>query len=316
MIGIRKFIKAEFKRSNAKAFLFFLFFATILWLLLQFSKTYTEIIDVSITYNNYPKDKLIEEKGSNISLEVEQNGFQLAWINLFKHNINVDLSDLPVDSSALKLDITDYKLELSRKLSLDMTQTNFLDKEILIPFDLKSTKRVPIISRIKANYAPGFSSETPPVINPDSVTISGPSSILDTIPSVFTENVTEKGIDRNMTSRVKLEEIDPKVTLYEKEIDWRVEVQKFTEGKVKVPLSVINLPPNVDLSLFPANVEVTYMVSVEKYDLVKIDDFKLICDYNEISEDQNFFIVKLQKKPDFIKNVMISPKKAHYIIKK
>lgn len=316
MSKLRKVLQAEFKRANAKVFLFFLIFSMVLWLLLQFSKTYTEVLEVPITYEEYPKDKLIEDGGDKIRMEVEQNGFQLAWFNFFKPNVIVNLSELPADSVALYYNLLEHRAELGRRLSIDMTKAEFLDKQLKIPYNLKSVKKVPIDSRVKINYAPGYSSETPPTLTPDSVTISGPKAILDSITEVSTEAALKSNISKNLTTSIKLKSLDPAVTLYDDNVQLRLEVQKFTEQKMSIPLTLVNAPQGASINLFPPTIEITFMVSVEKYDLVKTQDFEVICDYSEISDDQNFFIPQLKASPDFVKNVILSPKKIHYLIKR
>lgn len=311
-----KILKSEFKRANAKVFLFFLIFSTVLWLLLQFSKTYTEIVEIPLAFGAFPKDKLIEDKGDKLRLEVEQNGFQLAWFSFFKPTVPVDLSELPADSTALYYNLQEHRAELARKLPIDITRAVFLDKSIVIPYDLKSTKRVPISSAVKFEYEPGYSSETPPVFAPDSVTISGPKNILDSITQVSTATVTKKGINKDLTSTVQLKSVDPKVTLYDESVQLRLRVQKFTEQQLEIPLTLINAPARTNINLFPASIKITFMVSVKKYELVKPQDFIAVCDYLELSDDQNFFIPVLREHPDFVKNIMLSPKKIHYLIKR
>lgn len=313
---LKKIIKSEFKRSNAKAFFFFLVFSSILWLLVQFSKTYTEVVEIPLQFVEYPKDKLIETKTDNLRVEVEQNGFQLAWLNFFKPSMKVNLSDLPADSSYLVYNLPEHRMEIARKLSLDIIHANFLDTEVRIPYETKSIKRVPVISKVEVNYAPGYSSESKGVIVPDSVTISGPSSVLDTIMHISTVSAVKRRVDKNLASKVKLEKIDPKVAFYEDAVEFQLEVQKFTERKMKIPLTAVNAPTGVTINLFPTVVEITFMISVEKYELVKPIDFNIVCDFSEISEEQDFFIPKVETQPDFIKNISISPRKVHYIIKR
>ncbi len=313
---LKKIIKSEFKRSNAKAFFFFLVFSSILWLLVQFSKTYTEVVEIPLQFVEYPKDKLIVPKAENIRVEVEQNGFQLAWLNFFKPSMKVNLSDLPADSSSLVYNLPEHRMELARKLSLDIIHADFLDTEIRIPYETKSIKRVPVVSKVQVNYAPGYSSENKGIVVPDSVTISGPSSVLDTITHISTVSTVKKKVDKNLVSKVKLQKIDPKVAFYEDAVEFQLEVQKFTERKMKIPLTVVNAPTGVTLNLFPTTVEVTFMISVEKYELIKPIDFTIVCDFSEISEEQDFFIPQIETQPDFIKNATLSPRKIHYIIKR
>src|SRR5699024_341230 len=169
---IKKIIKSEFKKANFKSFLFFLLFSSVIWLIVQFSQQYTEILEIPVKYENFPQDKLITEKESTLEIRVQQSGFQLAWFNLFTHKVKLDLSELPADSSYLKYNLLENHYDLVRNLPIDLNKAEFLEKEILIPFQMKSVKKVPVIPEIQIKYAPGFSSEKKLTLLTDSIQIS------------------------------------------------------------------------------------------------------------------------------------------------
>src|SRR5690625_7765721 len=81
---LKEFFKSEFKKANVKSFLFFLIFSSLIWLIVQFSQQYTEILEIPIKYQNFPQDKLIEEEENHLEIRVQQTGFQLAWLKIFK----------------------------------------------------------------------------------------------------------------------------------------------------------------------------------------------------------------------------------------
>lgn len=313
---LKKIIQSEFRRSNVKVFLFFLAFSGILWLLVQFSKTYTYVVDIPVKFENYPKDKLIEKKGDKLSIQLEQSGFQLAWLKFANPEIALDLSELPAEEDELVYSIPEHRSEWSKKIPIDLNRIDFLNKEIKIPFQLKSVKKVPVISRVNVSYAPGYSSEDTPVLQPDSIQISGSKEILDTVQAVYTREVNLKQIDKNITQPVKLDHSSGQFTLYQEEVNYQLPVEKFTERTFEIPLEMVNVPANTEVVLFPPTVSVTFMVSIRRYNQIKEEDLKVVCDYKEILEDQNFFIPQLTKQPSWIKNTNVSPKKIQYIVKK
>ena len=69
---------------------------------------------------------------------------------------------------------------------------------------------------------------------------------------------------------------------YETKISYEIEVAKFTEGRVKVAIEIINVPNNVSVSIFPKEVYVTAKLRLGniwrinkmycyKYNIVMID---------------------------------------------
>lgn len=313
---IIKIIRAEFKKSNVKSFLFFLGFSSVIWLLVQFSRTYNEVLTVPVSFENYPKDKLIEKEGDNLDIRVEQNGFQIAWFKLFRPQVSIDIEDLPQDSTYFVYKIKDHQAELNRKFPMDINKVDFLNTEIRIPFQFKKEKKLPIVSNVKIQYAPGYSSEETLEFDPDSVMVSGKEKVIDTLTKVYTKKLTLKNVKKTLEGEVELDDFDTAITLYEEKVAYNLPVEKFTERQLTIPLTVINVPPGEVVNLYPPSVDVRFKVSLERFKQIQSIDFQLVVDYNDISEDNSFVIPKITKSPRIIKGIDISPRKVQYVIRK
>jgi|SRR5690625_358626 len=312
---IKNLIKSEFKKNNAKSFLFFLIFSSIIWLIVQFSQQYTQILEIPVEYENFPQDKLIETKGDQLEIRVQQTGFQLAWLRLFKPTVKIDLSKLPADSSYLKYNLLENYYDLSKSIPIDMNKAEFLEKDILIPFHKKNTKKVPVIAQKDITYAPGYSSEEHLVLLTDSIYISGTGSDLDSISQVYTKPIKLRDVNTDILEKIQLERPD-EINLYQDEIYYRLEVEKFTERQMEVPVEVINAPPGTEINLYPSSVEITFKISLARYHQIDAMDFKVVCDFKELREDQKFFIPQIIEKPESVQAVFMSPRTIDYIIKK
>lgn len=313
---LKKFMQREFRKANVKAFIFFLVFSSFIWLMVQLSKQYSKVISIPLIYENFPKDKVIEEETGNLDLVVTLTGFQLAWHKLSNPKIEVDLSKLPVEENYLNYRTPEYQLEIDKILPLDLNKAEFLEKEIHIPFEEKEVKTVPIIPRISVSYAPGYSSEDDLKLTPNSVTVSGPKPVLDTLTKIYTKVVKRKEVDSDLNAQVELENPEGSLTLFEAETNYNLEVQKFTERILEIPVTILNEPENAEVSLFPPVIEIKFQISLERYNRVQESDFEIVCDFDDLSEIDSFFIPKIKTKPDFLKNIQITPRKIEFIIKK
>lgn len=313
---IKKLVRNEFKKSNFKSFFFFLILSTLIWVLVQFSKHYTEVLVVPVQYINYPKDKIINKKGSTLELRVKKSGFQIAWFKLFRPKIKIDLSTLPADSTFLEYSIRKYHKDLLRELPLDLNNAEFLDEAIHIPYLTKSVKKVPLVSKMNIQYAPGYASEQEVQLKPDSVKLSGPDSLLNTISKIYTKPTKREDVKKDLDGAVKLENPDSRLTLYQNKVSYHLGVEKFTERELTVPITVIHAPENIDISLYPPSVRITFKVSLKRYNQIQSIDFQIVCDYNDISTKQKFLFPRVTEKPKIIKSVNIFPKKIQYVIKK
>lgn len=309
-------LKSELKGSNFKPFLFFLLFTSVIWLLVQFSKTYTEVLTIPVQFEHAPKDKMIKEDKANLDMRVEQTGFEIAWFKLRKPKISVDISELPTDSIFLNYNIRDHREELDEKIPINLSRIEFLDEDIQIPFEQKEVKTVPIKSKVQIHYASGYSSQEDLQLNPDSVKVSGPASILDTLQYINTKSITKKDIQSDLEEKVKLDDLDGEIELYEDQTEYAIEVERFTERQLNVPVTIINAPDNTNISLYPTSVELTFKVSLERYKQVQSLDFQVVVNYNEILNNQSFLIPRVNRQPNSAKNISISPRKIQYVIKR
>jgi hypothetical protein len=91
-------------------------------------------------------------------------------------------------------------------------------------------------------------------------------------------------------------------------------VEKFTEGHLKVPVEVINIPDSIRIKYFPKIVTVSYYTSLTNYKSVKTTDFKIECDFNEIRNNQSYLLPKIVKVPAEVRNVKINLKQIEFII--
>src|SRR5699024_9539505 len=128
--------------------LFFLIFSSVIWFIVQFSQQYTEILVIPVVFENYPQDKLIEEKENHLEIRVQQSGFQLAWLKIFKPKVTINLAELPSDSTYLRYNLLENHYDLVKEIPIDLNKAEFLEKEIRIPYHMKDTKKVPIIPQI------------------------------------------------------------------------------------------------------------------------------------------------------------------------
>lgn len=312
-----KILINEIKKANGKAFFTFLFCSAFFWVLVQFSKDYTQIVSLPVEFENYPKDKTIDKKGDEIELRAHQSGFQFAWFKLFRPTIQIDLSELPDDNEEhLTYNLIKNHNRLEQQIPLNINDVEFLDDEIIIPYKKRLTKTVPIVSEVKIKYASGYASEKGIEIVPDSIMVSGSEELLDSITEVKTKSKELKRVKKSVNGKIQLKSPHAKATLFEDEVDFLLNVEKFTENKVNVPLEIINAPPNKKITLYPPSVDIKFKVSLNRFKQIKESDFKVICDYQQLSDEQDFFIPKIEEQPKNIRGVTIFPQKVEYLIKK
>ncbi|SHI97744.1 hypothetical protein SAMN04488096_106172 [Mesonia phycicola] len=314
---IYKLRNTVFKKTNFKAFFFFLFFSIVIWVLVQFGKNYKQEVAIEVNYIHIPKDKIVKKKNDKFSVRLNDNGFNIAWFSFLTPSVEVSLEDLEVKGSELIYTLQDHKDTLQEQLDIDLNEVVFLKDTLVVPFSQKKVKKLPIKSNIKITYAAGYSSNEKMVLKPDSVKVSGSPEIIDSLKFVATKELILKDVQKKLEGKVGLDTKGfDNVTLYSSTTNYSIKVEKFTEGRAEVPIEIINAPKNINLSIFPKKIVVIYVVSLKNYSSIVKSNFKVVCDFKDLKEDQNFLIPKLIKKPDNITSTRLNINKVQFVIKK
>lgn len=309
--------RARFKKTDFNSFLFFLFFAIVIWIFVQFSKQYSEVIEIPVEYVNVPPDKLLLNNPENLQLRVEENGFTVAWFSLFAPSLHIDLSKAEMNNGNLVYDLVDNRAELQSQLELDLDENQFLKEALVVNYEQKQEKRLPVIFRSNIAYAAGYSAVNNLSFTPDSIRVSGPDNILDTLSSLVTKPLSLSRVKNDQEGTVYLDTTAlPNVTFYQNRVRYSLDVEKFTEGKVQVPIEVINVPRGLNVVIFPKEVVLFFQVNLKDFNKVTASDFRVVVDFNNVRGEQDFLIPEVIKKPDFTSNLRLNEKRIQFIIKK
>ena len=139
---------------------------------------------------------------------------------------------------------------------------------------------------------------------------------LDTINFIDTEVVTLNKLQADFEGVAKL--ISPisetQIKLSHSNVITNIEVDKFTEGTIEVPVLIKNLPQNVSINYFPKYISVTYYLPLSDYGKFQASDFKIECDYMKSqNSDFTFMMAELVKIPKSVKKARLSSDKVEFI---
>jgi len=283
-----KIRKPLIKRGPFKTFLFFLGFSTVVWIFVQFSKEYTEAVELPISYINVPKDKILSpENPSKLDLRVKENGLHIAFNRLFPKVLYLDVSDSKMENGKLIYNLEEQKSALLSQLNLAYDKAEFLKQTLNISYQQREVKKVPIRSNVELDFAVGYSALDDVEFQPDSIMVSGPKGILDTLSEVQTSVLRLENINNDISGTVYLDTAKlERLTFYQSKIDYTLRTDKFTEGKVQVSIDLVNVPEGMNVVIFPKEVTVIYQVSLKKFNSVKKEDFRVMADFkNAVNSD-------------------------------
>ena len=305
------------KQKRLNVFVLFLFLSFLISLLVKLSNTYTQTLNFELSPKNLKSNELIISETPNfVNITISGRGFQLLKYYINKPIIEVDFSQLIKNSNR-------YIWTESRQLDKII---NYFDSEIVVksinpdtivfPFDSQFTKKLPINILVKSNFAIGFDLIDEFQSSPDSITIIGPESILKTLRSISTKQIELNEINSSVDMSVELNipsEIK-QLNFSHESVSIFAEVDKFTEGMVNVPVTIVNLPEQLDISFFPKEISVVYYSSLEAYNTIDQTDFTVECDFNLLTADNNYLNPVLVNKPLSVKTAQLKITQLEFII--
>ncbi|MFK7747394.1 MAG: CdaR family protein [Kordia sp.] len=317
--GIQSLFMATIKGKKINVFLIFFVISFIVWTLVKLSNTYTDTITMTVTYTNLSNDKiLLGSEESTVQAQVKTTGFRMLRQKFFKKAIEVDLKKV----AKTKEENTFYVLSdnaVNKHIYQDIEILKVSPDTLFFKLGKNKTKRVPVIHKLALEFEQGYSLYDSLRIEPKFIEVSGPEDVVDKLKVVYTEIKKLDDIDTNIDLELKLLKNDSlkRLTYSHPTVKAVAKVDKFTEGKLNIPLQVQHLPKGYSIKLFPKEVSITYTTSISDFNKITQNDFTIYCDYNDIKNtNASFFIPKLVKFPKTVKTYRIENKKINFLIKK
>lgn len=313
---------AEQFRRNRKVYVFFICFviAAMFWFLLALTKDYSSTLEVSVTYENFPPHMIVaNELPQKLSLDVTTSGYRLISLGSSTDEsvLSIDVLSLTgIEAGARNVSTEALAQNFIRQLGTDVEITSIMPDSILFDLSPSINLKLPIKVNLDVTFEKQYDAVSPAVVSPDSVTVTLPQSQLGKITWIEAEKISAKKLRASLKKTVKL--IAPHgTTLNANEAEFTLEVEKFTEGTVSVPVSLINVPKGLQVKIFPDNVTAKYLVALSMYDKITPDMFSVVADASESSSANGDKLdVQVISSPTFIRAVTWQPMKVDFILKK
>jgi len=138
-----------------------------------------------------------------ISVQLEGKAISLIHLKLNRSaRIEIDLKNMPLGYSKISSERINFVSPSIQNLKMQrIRQTNSLSVEL----DTRIEQKVPVLSKVHAQAAPGFTFLNAPEIMPDSVYISGARSAVAKIMNIPTEEISITDLKWNNSLPVKLD---------------------------------------------------------------------------------------------------------------
>ncbi len=321
--NIERFRKGFQLSKNFTIFLVCLSLAVLFWLLKLLSNSYSPIVEFPVKFVNFPKNKVaINYVPQTLAVRVEGYGYDLFTFDLFDDRDSIEIDGTYLEEKILGGKTYSYistKSQLRKataNIDPDIQITDFLMDSIPFHFEERITKMVLVDLDLEINYEKQYAIKGDLKMRPQAVEISGPKSLLDTIHKLPTSKVVLSNVNNDVSITTRVITNDNRIVAKQQSVFVTVEVEKFTEAEIKVPIEFVNVPAGYTVRTFPNEISVVYLVGLSDYDQVTIDQFKAVADLSQLNTAPQKLKVKLEEFPSLITISKQNPKSVEYIIKK
>ena len=306
--------KASMDKGRSKFFLFFLLFSFVLWFIAKFSKEYTEIISLDIVFENIPETIIPSiQNPPKVEFTLKASGFQFLYYQYLDNRLKIDVQDANFESGRASLPIAAQFQHLQEQLLGDTQIINYFPAIVEFDYQEQSVKRLALVSpdfKMALGYA-----ITSIKFEPDSLDMIGPKDKMKDIKTIQPNYKSLDPIKASFESQLNVSSDDPLISLSEKTILIKVEVDRFSEAKYQLPIEMINAPSGAVFKFFPSQVSLTFSAPLNTLRNIKSDDFKIGADYNQLSEDNKSILIKVLSSPAGTTNLRLEPNEVQYLMR-
>ena len=284
----------------------------------KLSEQYTNTAIFEIEFKNtIDEEVVLNTNNKKLKLVLTGNGFK--W---FKYYVSKPKIVIDVNNDITKTD-SEYIWTLNQGYA---TIKNQLDKTFKIisvtpetinfKYDLNAVKTVPIKANVNLSFKSGYDVFDGVTVQPDSVKVIGPASLLSKLEALETESLVLEDLNLSVKKELflKLDSLDKQLIIPFKSVSVEAKIEKFTDGTLSVPIQLINVPKGVTIKPFPKQVLITYYTSLEKFNAISATDFNVVCDYNTLKNNNLYLIPKVVKQPTAAKSIRLHQQKIEFII--
>lgn len=298
-------------------FLIFVVISTAAWFVVKLSEDYTTQVQFRLCIEEVPADKWLTPTEQTVKLSMTTNGFNTLRYKMLREQRRV--VSLPLGEVSYRLESgTTYSFgslyvteRVAELLDINSTDLAMNDDKVFFNLDPLKSKMMPV--ELVSDIRPQRQHEVYgiPVLEPSLVKIYGPQELIDTLNSVKTQMLSKSNVSEGFTETVPLDLLGDKIHSEVKAVEASVQVEKFTETEVKVPVAQ---PELLHMRFFPEEVTVKCHVAIKDYPNLTPDLFLVVADRQQIKAREPLLDVTLKSWPTYVQILNVTPEKVEYLI--
>ena len=304
----------NYKRFNN--FFIFLLISILFSTIVKLTKVHTKSISYKINLVDIPDNKIISNQSVD-SIKLTVSSFGLDFIKYYLSNqvINISSKDILDNSQSYVITQSNSYSQIDNFITpkFELISINF--DSLFFDYDRLRTKNVPVVLNSSINFSQGFDYFENFTLIPDSISVIGPELVLESINAVTTKELILDNLKSSINQNLLLDIQNTNLKYSNKFVKLLIDVEKSTESILDIPVSITNIPKDIKLNYYPKMIKISFTVSLDNYQNYSSKDFKIICDFNQISLDGKL-TPKVINQPNLIKNLRLINNEIQYVFLK
>ena len=303
-------------KNRLHFFLFFVFISFSFWISTKLSNSYTIEQIFNIEWINIPEGIVIFDNNKKLNTSITASGLEIILYRLLNNNIKIDLIRANFELDYLSLNLENQKFLIQQQLYSNTLLNQINPSLAKIKFSLLSEKKIPVIPKTKINLRAGYLTDSKPISKPDCILIRGPKILLDSIYYAETVAYKEEDVSKSISRKINLSPIEG-INFSKDVVDIELSVSRYSEKEFNISIGLINQPEGVKVKLFPPKAKIRATIPMSLIGNIRVSDFRLIADYNQILSGQTQKLeLFIKKKPSGVKQIILEPTDVNYLIRK
>ena len=305
-----------FNYKTFNNFFIFLLISILFSTIVKLTKVHTKSISYKINLVDIPDNKIISNQSVD-SIKLTVSSFGLDFIKYYLSNqvINISSKDILDNSQSYVITQSNSYSQIDNFITpkFELISINF--DSLFFDYDRLRTKNVPVVLNSSINFSQGFDYFENFTLIPDSISVIGPELVLESINAVTTKELILDNLKSSIDENLLLDIQNTNLKYSNKSVKLLIDVEKSTESILDIPISIINIPKDIKLNYYPKMIKISFTVSLDNYQNYSSKDFKIICDFNQISLDGKL-TPKVINQPNLIKNLRLINNEIQYVFLK
>ncbi len=289
-------------------------FSIILWGTISLSEDYYSNIEIPLKLTDFPNVYTISsEIPDQMTIKVKGAGWKLFSLNVgqdVSYNISVNS-----DSGYINVKLLDYLTD-NRWVISELEVIDIIPSSLSFLVERRIEKKVPIIANVNLDFKAGYGLAKNIVVNPDSVLVNGPITVINSLTELQTKEIILSSLDKKTVENIEF--IDLPGTIYGTDfVTVTFDIQRIVDKQFDdINVEVLDVPPDRDVVLLPNKVSFGVRGGIDILGKLEKNKFEAFVFYRHVVLDTLGNVIPQVRLPENTNLLYLKPERLRYIIKK